>query len=74
MENQNQKLERPEEEIYANYLCPICGLEMKRDTCVFLNHTRRHLYDLLLKLHPNWRANGDGYKECQKYLDKQFRH
>lgn len=56
-----------------SYTCPVCGEKTPRDLVVFLDHTNRHIFDLLKQKHPEW-TDVDGIcRKCHEHLAASLR-
>ncbi len=55
------------------YTCPACGKELPRELMSFLDHTERHIVEIIKRDHPDW-AEDDGIcKKCYDYYKKSLR-
>lgn len=48
------------------YSCEVCGEKIEGDMNVYIDHTERHIVDLIKSKHPDW-ENKDGL--CPKCYD-----
>lgn len=49
-----------------NYRCPACG-QVSSEIPVFVDHTERHIIDLLKNDHPDWIEKDGMCKKCLEY-------
>ena len=53
---------------YNHYQCPVCREHMQRDIRLFLDHTHRHILDVLREGHPEWSSSKDSYEPYERYM------
>jgi len=57
---------------YANYHCPICGIELPRELEIFIAHGERHVVEVVKKDHPDWIEPDGSSRRCEEYYHEQL--
>jgi hypothetical protein len=56
-----------------NYRCPVCGEEVCEDIHEYMDHTERHIIDIIKKDHPEWVEKDGLCRKCREYYEKELK-
>ncbi len=56
-----------------SYKCSVCGKTVSADLSKFVQHTERHIVDLIKKQHPDWVEDNGVCRKCMDYYRKQMK-
>ena len=55
------------------YICDLCGKNIKGDSLVFIDHSEQHIVDIIKSKHPEWIETDGICQKCFEYYRKQLR-
>jgi len=56
-----------------DYKCPLCGNVIKEDLQKYVDHTERHIVDIIREKHPDWAKGDTVCHKCIDYYRKQIK-
>jgi len=54
------------------YVCSVCKEKIKDGPGVYIDHTEKHIVDMIMENHPDWEENGVCEK-CYEYYKKELK-
>ena len=55
------------------YLCSVCGKKVPGDMMVYMDHTERHVIDLIKMDHPEWVEKDGACRKCVEYYKGELK-
>lgn len=55
------------------YHCSVCQEKVEGDALEFIDHTEKHIIDLIRSKHPSWIEKDGICHKCVEYYKKQMR-
>lgn len=55
------------------YVCPVCGKPVSEDLHQYVDHTEKHIIDIIKKKHPEWIEQDGLCHKCLKYYKKEMK-
>ncbi len=54
------------------YKCPVCGKNLKEDLPEYMDHTEKHIIDVIKEKHPEWVEKDGLCHKCLEYYKKEM--
>ncbi|MCR4337734.1 MAG: hypothetical protein NUV91_08020 [Candidatus Omnitrophica bacterium] len=54
------------------YRCPICAQEVSEDLVVYVDHTEKHIIDVIKSDHPDWIEKSGLCTRCLEYYHAEI--
>ena len=54
------------------FICSTCDKEIERDMLIIIDHTEKHIVDVIKEQHPEWVESDGICKKCYEYYKQQL--
>ncbi len=54
------------------YICSVCSQRVPGDMVLYIDHTQKHIMDLIKHDHPDWGGEDGVCKPCVEYYQKEL--
>ena len=55
------------------YICAVCGDSASEELQQYIDHTERHIIDIIKKKHPEWVEKDGLCRKCLDYYKKEIK-
>ncbi len=55
------------------YQCSVCGQMVGREILVYMDHTEKHIIDLIQHDHPDWKEDDGVCRKCKEYYEAELK-